>query len=909
MPLDSYASSCAQQSEKAGIIIKHFESGYDIQRLKFWSLSRYGLVNDTVRQMPDLMNHPQARQIELDVRRMGSMIPKNLSSEENEYLVTETKRLALSILAEYPNLHYYQGFHDVCYTFLSVLGPDEAFAVLKQLVPKHFNVFMQETMDATSETLQLVFDLLQLTSPEIWFRFRALNFEPFFTLSWFLTWFTHILSDSNDIHRLYDLFIAFEPSMLIYLSVSVIICSTEEISSTSDDFGELHHALTHLPMKHDVEKLIQCALDIYLKIRPERLLKKAEDRRAVGRTIKKPSASSLTLGFVNQSLLVYGAIAVLTKMRAYAYILTVWFLGVQCVAIIGPGGSSFSLVASWSDADLAAFADVNTDRRTDAIVLSSSESALYALLAPNAKQTDGKPERKKLISLTHSLPLRSIAVADFDGDSVADFLLVFRDTSKYSVNVWYGGKNVTRSVGSFATQPLVCDVNADMIADVYGEMENHRVVALGEPNAFSLQNFTHSATSLSELSSAGFVSLAFNPNPSLVALAVDTIEVFNDLTPKGDGSPSSYPLPIELKGANRPIGKLVFGDFDMSGRIQLLIAGCSDNTCRHSYIFMHSLTGNAVWEAIAVEWNPPDMEGSCSLAPASVDQFSSAAIIGLSLGDADLDGYPDLAVGLKCTRTSGLRPIILPAILRNLAGAGGKVRFQAYLLPGVESQETLKQIAFYDYNEDGILDLYMSYEGRGGVSTSLYMQKLTKEAYFLKPYFKVMLTTGRCGSPSQCPDGVLPYGLPGYGFRASYETQGADGGRIRSSAVFVTSSCCGALQLPFTTFGFGDFATYIENVPVSVPAPTQQARKHKLTFIVPNAQVVVVPYPPDNPSNWQAKLFLQPLYDMKVIYVAITLLVTCIVLLVVVAILQYLEVRSDQKERMQESQRFHFDAM
>ena len=80
---------------------------------------------------------------------------------------------------------------------------------------------MQKTMDATSETLQLVFDLLQMTSPEIWSRFQALNFEPFFTLSWFLTWFTHILSDSNDIHRLYDLFMASDSSMLIYLSVSV----------------------------------------------------------------------------------------------------------------------------------------------------------------------------------------------------------------------------------------------------------------------------------------------------------------------------------------------------------------------------------------------------------------------------------------------------------------------------------------------------------------------------------------------------------------------------------------------------------------------------------------------------------------------------------------------------------------
>ncbi|KAL5108273.1 T-cell immunomodulatory protein [Taenia crassiceps] len=823
MALGPRPSFCALQSEKADIITKHFESGCDLQRLKFWSLSRYGLVNDTVRRkvwpilsglelsgaknphkLSDLMDHPQAKQIELDVRRMGSMIPKSLSSEENESLITETKRLALSILAEYPDLHYYQGFHDVCYTCLAVLGPDEAFA------------------------FSISFSLHPRRSG----------------------------SDSNDIHRLYDLFMASEPSMLIYLSVSVIICSTEEISSTSDDFGELHHALTHLPMKHDVEKLIQCALDIYLKIRPERLLKKAEDRRAAGRTAKRKCERAR------------------------------------------PGSSSFSLVSSWMDADLAAFADVNADRRTDAIVLSLKDKALYALLAPNAKQTDGKPKRERLISLDQPSSLRSIAVADFDGDSVADYLLVFNDNSKFRVEVYYGGRNATAEVGLFATQPLVCDVNADMIADVYGEREDRRVVALGGPTGFTEENYTNSGEFLSKLSSAGFVPLASDSNPSLVVLTNNGIEVFDGLTK------SNYPLPPEI-GNGEVIGKFVFGDFDMSSKIQLLIAGCNDATCSKSYIFMHPLTPDGAWKTVSVEWNPLDMEGDCSLAPSSVDKFSSSAILGLSLGDADLDGYPDLAVGLKCNRNHGSNSDILPAILRNLAGAGGEVRFQAYLLPGVESKEPLKQIAFYDYNEDGILDLYVSYESTEGVSTSLYMQKLTKEAYFLK----VMLTTGRCGSPSQCPGGLLPYGLPGYGFRASYETQGADGGRIRSSGVFVTSSCCGALQLPFTTFGFGDFATYIENVPVSVPAPAQQTREHKLTFIVPNAQVVVVPYPPSNPLNWQAKLFLQPLYDMKVIYVAITLLVTCIVLLIVVAVLQCLEVREDQKERMQESQRFHFDAM
>ncbi|KAM7542688.1 hypothetical protein Aperf_G00000010267 [Anoplocephala perfoliata] len=339
MSSSSSNSFSLRLSEKANLIFDNIKNGYDLQRLQFWSLSRFGLVNDDVRrevwpilsglksseninthELAKLLDHPQARQVELDVRRMGSMIPEDVSPEEKERLVIETKRLVLSILTEYPDLHYYQGFHDICYTCLSVLGPDNAFAVVKQLVPKHFTVFMQKTMDPTSETLQLVFDLLQITSPEIWSRFQALNFEPFFTLSWFLTWFTHILSDRNDIHRLYDLFIASDPSMLIYLSVSVIICSTEEIGSTSDDFGELHHALTHLPMKHDVEKLIQCALDVYLTIPPEKLLQKAEDRRTAGRSLtsaRAPLSLTSILYSLNQRLIIYGALTVLALGLAW----------------------------------------------------------------------------------------------------------------------------------------------------------------------------------------------------------------------------------------------------------------------------------------------------------------------------------------------------------------------------------------------------------------------------------------------------------------------------------------------------------------------------------------------------------------------------------------------------------------
>nr|CDS27191.1 T cell immunomodulatory protein [Hymenolepis microstoma] len=576
--------------------------------------------------------------------------------------------------------------------------------------------------------------------------------------------------------------------------------------------------------------------------------------------------------------------------------------------IDGPAGSSFTRVAAWAGVDLGAFVDVNSDRRTDAVVLKPSDSKLYALMAPTAKDTNGQFNQMELLPVEDGKKLLSIAVADFNADSIEDYLLVYRD-SDYLVKVWLSGSNETVQLGEFKSQPIVCDANADMVADIYGENSQGRVIYYGGKSGnLTPQVFANSSSPL--LDNAGFATLGTSMNPSLVLLTDGGIEVFSDLAVANNlQSPKMQKIALPSDVKANEIGKFVFGDFSMSSQIQLLLLTCPKGDCSKPQIWISSLGSSTDWEEVVVNLTPVgSKEGSWSLAPSTSSEFSTSFLVGPSLGDVDLDGFPDLAVGLKYSQ--GSNNIVLPAILRNTARSnGGRVEFQAHLLPGVEFKDgqNLKQIAFFDYNEDGILDLFMTHKGpkKEMLVTSLYMQKMTKEAYFLK----VMLTTGLCGSPSRCPSGVLPYGLPGYGYRASYETQGAEGGRIGSSGSFVSTSCCGALQLPFVTFGFGDFATYIENVPVSVPAPPGQTRSHKLTFIVPNAQVVVIPYEYKNPDNWQAKSFLQPLYDIKVIVIAITLLSTCIILLVVIGVLQYLEIRADQKERMQESQRFHFDAM
>lgn len=45
--------------------------------------------------------------------------------------------LIMRVLVQHEELHYYQGYHDICVTFLLVLGEDLAFAVLDVLSLQH----------------------------------------------------------------------------------------------------------------------------------------------------------------------------------------------------------------------------------------------------------------------------------------------------------------------------------------------------------------------------------------------------------------------------------------------------------------------------------------------------------------------------------------------------------------------------------------------------------------------------------------------------------------------------------------------------------------------------------------------------------------------------------------------------
>ncbi|TGZ62741.1 hypothetical protein CRM22_007266 [Opisthorchis felineus] len=173
------------------------------------------------------------------------------------------------------------GFHDICYIFLSVLGENDARLLLNKILPDRFGLFMEASMDSTVEYMQLIFALLGHLRPTLTKNLEAVGLGPHFALAWIVTWFAHVLPEMDDVRRLFDLFLATDPLMLIYLSVAVIIRSDEEVQSNTSDFGMLHHTLLRLPKKHPVEELVRYSVKLYISVPPDQLLALGKQRHSV----------------------------------------------------------------------------------------------------------------------------------------------------------------------------------------------------------------------------------------------------------------------------------------------------------------------------------------------------------------------------------------------------------------------------------------------------------------------------------------------------------------------------------------------------------------------------------------------------------------------------------------------------
>ncbi|KAK1799725.1 hypothetical protein P4O66_006271 [Electrophorus voltai] len=272
----------------------------DVAVLRRMAISEGGLLTDEIRckVWPRLLNIPvesipeqleevqrennkDYNQVLLDVQRSLRRFPPGMPDEQREGLQEELIDIILRVLHKNPQLHYYQGYHDIVVTFLLVLGECLATALVEKLSTHHLRDFMDPTMDNTKHILNYLMPIIERVNPDVYDFMQQAEVGTIFALSWLITWFGHVLADFRHVVRLYDFFLACHPLMPIYFAAVIVLYREEEVLDCECDMAMLHHLLSQIPQDLPYETLISRAGDLFVQFPPSELAKEATQQHSL----------------------------------------------------------------------------------------------------------------------------------------------------------------------------------------------------------------------------------------------------------------------------------------------------------------------------------------------------------------------------------------------------------------------------------------------------------------------------------------------------------------------------------------------------------------------------------------------------------------------------------------------------
>lgn len=518
-------------------------------------------------------------------------------------------------------------------------------------------------------------------------------------------------------------------------------------------------------------------------------------------------------------------------------------------------------------------------------------------------------------------------------------------------------------------QPMALDANGDYVADLFGarptsvsgqeeergmwvfkaEARNQtpEFVPLLQPPVVNESVVIPVLPPISKpFHSNAYLDLNGDGSADIFVTAQNRFEVWiNDPKLAGNSNSSNYRLAANLTidGCHEHqsdciLGQVAFTDLDLDGKMDAVVAVCFDgHVCANASLLAspvrNFLSGGGggthqpfePLNLILRDWKfgvQPEKEA----AAAAVGHHPYSALT-LRVGDINLDGYPDFLVRL----TQPLVP---------------HQEFQTHLLLNVEWQDDDQDPAppkgtrgfilqesvmrdvkdsqmatFFDWREDGIPDIITvqatSIDIAEGRTQSFRVGAFTNATRESDAYFvKVIVLSGVCNGYGSCPGHKIevPYGTNMPGQMVCYKTKRsgptvADGfATVSSCAAQLAQSAHTAMSLPYSTFGLGGQSpNYIETMYVNVSNASDYSRSQTWQQIIPNSQMYVIPHPPLDPEAWKLKLFITP--SRNILFTAIGLMATCLVVVLIILIFHWRDKVQDRKEKLQEANRFHFDAM
>lgn len=278
----------------------------DVESLREAAVSEGGLLTQEIRRRvwPKLLNinvfclppkpraavrtnHRDYNQVLMDVRRSLKRFPRGMVEAERSVLQEQLIDMILSVLRSHPELHYYQGFHDVAVTLLLTAGLRLGTAMLQTLSTHHLRDFMDPTMDRTRGVLSYLMPLIQSESPPLHDFLLRSEVGCIFALSWLITWYGHVLDDFHQILRLYDFFLASHPLTPVYCAAQMVLMREGEVLQGDCDLPSVHQLLSRIPSDFPYETLISHTHRLFQRCPPSEL-----ERQTSLQQLKSLSAAS-----------------------------------------------------------------------------------------------------------------------------------------------------------------------------------------------------------------------------------------------------------------------------------------------------------------------------------------------------------------------------------------------------------------------------------------------------------------------------------------------------------------------------------------------------------------------------------------------------------------------------------------
>ncbi|XP_065162885.1 TBC1 domain family member 20 [Atheta coriaria] len=261
------------------------------------AIEEYGLVNDDLRRqvwplllevdpngsekvpsLRDLSDHAEYNQVVLDVNRSLKRFPPGIPYKQRLALQDQLTVLILRVIMKYPNLRYYQGYHDVAITFLLVVGEAVSFRIMERLSTDHLEECMEATMEKTSYRLNYIYPLIKRVDKQLHDRLDNAMLGTMFALPWYLTWFGHSLNQYRDVVRLYDFFLASDKLMPLYVAAALVLERKVEIFECDADMAMIHCLLSTIPDNLNFEHVLHRASEMYQSYPPEKVEKDVKKR-------------------------------------------------------------------------------------------------------------------------------------------------------------------------------------------------------------------------------------------------------------------------------------------------------------------------------------------------------------------------------------------------------------------------------------------------------------------------------------------------------------------------------------------------------------------------------------------------------------------------------------------------------